>query len=373
MWLPNRLNSFVHAPPAERGALVEREADDEAAGEDDPADEIQSEAEAESGAAAGAKDSGAKTAAGKTDDDGSEAEEEAAAEAAEAKDLAALLKERGLPDDIEALTNGWQAQQRLQQENEEFRNRMLWMLHNQEQQRVAEQARQQAYQQQQFQQQARVFQLPEYDPAWLQMVQHDDAGNLVAKSGADPTLPQKIQAYARAREDAVNRFLANPVGTLQQGIGPMVYQAAEQIASQKVAELQRELALRQYERDNADWVFVNQRDKSGGITPAAQIWNTHYREAVQRGLPDPIAFADAHLDALAFRQDLAHANQARAAQAAGKTAKDRDTELLKKAARTAGRSGAAQAAGGKKVPAKDPWAKLRAELKDLPEEDLASI
>jgi hypothetical protein len=137
----------------------------------------------------------------------------------------------------------------------------------------AQQAQQQAayYQQQlqQYQQQLQQHQtpapqpkveqkpywepLPEFNPDWVQLVERDQAtGRLVVKEQfrgqVDPSLPQKVEAYARAKEDRQAKLLQDPVAAIWEG----VQQRLEPILNEREQKWRQD-----YERNQQAQQFMN--------------------------------------------------------------------------------------------------------------------
>ena len=203
--------------------------------------------------------------------------------------------------------------------------------------------------------------IPEFDRRWLKLLQRDDSGNIVPVAGADPTLGQKYQTWQDAREAALDQLLSDPHGALQSGFAPLIQQAVQQHVqqilgqhSQFVQNQQVEQRLRQFESQNKSWLY----DKvTHALTPAGEIWNNAFKAAVQRGIPDPIDFAERHLDSELFRME-----QQNPQPAAPAAPRDERMEFLK-SRQQANRGGSFNRPNGKKSPAQDadPFARM---LKD---------
>jgi hypothetical protein len=95
--------------------------------------------------------------------------------------------------------------------------------------------------------------VPEWDDNWRNMVKQDESGEWVAKPGADPSLPQKIQARIAWEERAQRSFFENPQqfvyetfqanndfqSAIKQQIEQAVYQVQDSIEAQRVADQMR--------------------------------------------------------------------------------------------------------------------------------------
>jgi hypothetical protein len=138
-------------------------------------------------------------------------------------------------------------QERLRAAEQAEQERRFWAYQAQtlQQQQAQQQAQWQAHQQQQAQaaQSQSAWKAPEYDPGWLSMVKRDEAGNLVAINGADPTLPSKIQAYANWKSQQEQEFWKNPGDFAWGQIQPKLDQYVSQQVQQAIQQdrLQREV------------------------------------------------------------------------------------------------------------------------------------
>lgn len=278
-------------------------------------------------------------------------------------DLGAAFKAHNLnlPADPKELDRRFRDLESRAKQADDLQNRMNWLYHQQAQAQQAE--RQKLQQAEQSKPKPKIFDLPEYDPKWLDMVHRNEAGELVAKPGAMPDLPQKINAYAQAREDALNRFLSDPMGLIQGQMGEVIDQRAGQIAMGAMRQYQQAEALRKFEADNTEWVF----DKgTRNLTPAAQHWNQFYAEAQQYGLADPITYATDKFDALLYRLKI---NED--AQRKEPTNQERKESFLEAAARKPNRTGTFEKAT-RRTPAQNPkklWETLDEKVRNLPKED----
>ncbi len=279
-------------------------------------------------------------------------------------DLGAAFKQHGLnlPADPKELDRQWRDMQAKSAQAAEMQQRMNWLLYNQSQQQAAAQAK--AQQAAQEKPKPKIFDLPEYDPKWTELVTRDENGNLVPVPGAQPDLPQKIKAYAAAREEAMNRMLADPLGVLMPHLQPHIQEQAAQIAQQVAYQQHQQASLARFEAENTEWVYEK---GTRNLTPAAHQWNKFYGEAIQYGLADPLAYANDKFDAILFRIRL----QEEANKKEPVTEEDKKAAFLEGAARRPNRGGTLPKPT-RKTPAqgKDPWKQLHDELSKLPKEDL---
>lgn len=161
--------------------------------------------------------------------------------------------------------------------------------------------------------------LPEYDKEWLNLVMRDENGNLVAKPGAMPDLPQKIMAYTQAREQALTKLLQDPYGTMQEGLTPFIQEQARQIVQQQFQQSQQ-YQQQQYTGQraqeligqNSAWLFEQNsqgqtiQDFTGRrqLTEAGKLYNAKVGELAQYGIVDPDMahnLAMEHLESTLYR------------------------------------------------------------------------
>ena len=110
--------------------------------------------------------------------------------------------------------------------------------------------------------------VPEYSEDWLseQFVGYDENGNLVAKPGADPSLPQKIKAHQKWQRQALETMLHNPLEFVPQAFFSSPYfgkfvQDIEQRMEQRFHALHRQQEVTELFRSNAGWMVS--RDAQG--------------------------------------------------------------------------------------------------------------
>ncbi len=93
------------------------------------------------------------------------------------------------------------------------------------------------------------WQGPEFQKDWLQLVERDEnTGRLRSKPGYDPTIAEKVEAYAQWRE----KFLDQP----EQVIAPLIEQRAQQLIEAKFAEYNERQTADQIVAANASWMFA---------------------------------------------------------------------------------------------------------------------
>ena len=220
-------------------------------------------------------------------------------------------------DDHQALATLLNAYQRSLQPNfyEQF-GRQLAPYADQVQQYLQHQR---AMQQQQVPGRA-PWQPPEWNPAWVNMVERDPAtGMLYAKPGVNPQIAEKVQQYAEWRD----QFLDDPAKTIQ----PLVEHRAKELIQQEFATHRQTVEADNLVAENANWMFqadpngvpMLHQDGSRALSPAGavyaravnDIWNSGVRNVRQCHL-----LARAQVENAVLRQQwLTHYAQAPAAYA----------------------------------------------------------
>ncbi len=107
------------------------------------------------------------------------------------------------------------------------------------------------------------WQGPEFDKAWLQLVERDETtGRLRSKAGYDPTIAEKVEAYASWREG----FLESP----EKVIAPLIEERARQLIEARFAEHGERSTADRLVAESAPWMF--QADPQGApvFTPQGQ-------------------------------------------------------------------------------------------------------
>lgn len=182
------------------------------------------------------------------------------------------------------------------------------------------------------------WKLPDFDPSLKKFLRADAEGNITVIPGGDPTLAQRYQEWLDAKEQAQQKFLHDPLGSLQPLVEPLIEQKARAVAEQMFREqaqrqwqAEQQRLLKQYEQTYKD-IYLN---KDGSPNNLGQQWNYHHAQAVQFGLPNPIEYAHNMMDAIFGRALMDQQGQ----QAAEPSKAERDLNFLKnRAGRVANRS-----------------------------------
>lgn len=129
---------------------------------------------------------------------------------------------------------------------------------------------------------------PEFKEEWLQVVEKDEnTGRLRSKAGYDPTIAQKVEAYAEWRE----RWQKEPEAI----IGPLIQSEAQKLVDARFAEQNERYRADQLLSRHAAWMFAadaqgralyNQQTGQRQITPEGvtyarateQLWASGIRD-----------------------------------------------------------------------------------------------
>jgi hypothetical protein len=116
-------------------------------------------------------------------------------------------------------------------------------------------AQPQMQQQQVPQKPVNPFGLPDFDPAWLDMVVRDAQGNLIPKPGTPLDVPAKIMSYYRARQAAQDKLFTNPqdvlVPMLQQAIAPML----QQYFQTNIGQMGQQQFIQGFLGEHGQWIY----------------------------------------------------------------------------------------------------------------------
>ncbi len=107
------------------------------------------------------------------------------------------------------------------------------------------------------------WQGPEFKKEWLQVVEKDEnTGRLRSKAGYDPSIADKVQAYADWRES----FFDN----LPQNIGPLIQTEAQKLVDARFAQQNEQHQADQLISRNAQWLFQADAQGQAVYTPQGQ-------------------------------------------------------------------------------------------------------
>lgn len=233
---------------------------------------------------------------------------------------------------VERLRHQLTDAQRIAEENRQYQ-----MLLYQERQR-----QQQAQQVQQPQVQKPKREVPEFHPSWLEMVTKDDGGNLVSKPGADPTLPSKIQAYAKWREDEINGFIRDPSAMLNEFYETALQSRVQELIQSQMEQYHNTMAVNAWENQHRDLIYA---PNSQNLTPAGQRIVQYANEEMRLGVADKLQALNRGVQRLHYELLMSGGQQqpAPAPKPPAQVSQDKkETFLRTQAQRKPSRSGAIQ-------------------------------
>lgn len=137
---------------------------------------------------------------------------------------------------------------------------------------------------------------PDFNPKWLSMVQRDDKGNLVPVSGADPTLPTKVNQYLDWQRDALETIATDPIRLVREAMyaDPDVSQAIQYMIEERVGRLAAEIKAQQITEKSAAELFETDAkgklvQKNGAYVPneLGKAYQQFVHQLSQSGIVDP--------------------------------------------------------------------------------------
>lgn len=142
------------------------------------------------------------------------------------------------------------------------------------------------------------YKAPEFNPAWLSMVEKDVDGNLKLRPGADPAILPKLHAYQNHRDEVAQQLTRDPVAYLKDMIEHVAAEKAQAIVQEQFQKHQGDQYVNTFFRDNSKWLL--QADSQGHIvtnpatgqamlTPAGGRFLHYMQEAEQFGIANPTA------------------------------------------------------------------------------------
>ncbi len=272
----------------------------------------------------------------------------------------------GLPSDPKALQREINEMRRQAAEAARYRDYASMLIQHQQEQ--ARQAALLAQQQPKTEEKPKApWTVPQFDRRLIDQITTDENGNLVPKPGAMPNVVDEYRKWQSAREQALDRFLQDPNALISEMVQPVIQQHAWQIASRAIAQERQRAELKAFENANRDWAF----NADGSLSTAGQMWNVHYRQALQMGMADPIAYAEAQLDAEAYRRRIQQEPPAEQADSPEEAEKKKRLALLRRNRHQSSRTGSFPKPGRKTPPqnGKNPWGALAKKLEQIPKSD----
>lgn len=235
-------------------------------------------------------------------------------------------------------------------------------------------------QQQSLQQQAppqpkeppkKPWEIPNFDRRMIQQLTKDAEGNVVARPGAIPTLPQDYAAWQEAREAAIDKLLNDPYAVLHgDAMKDFIQEQARSVAQQMFEQQQQQTIRENFIKENSDWLF----DQQGNPTVAGQRMHSYVLEAEQQGLPKAAAikWANDRINSDLYMLRLQQESAAAAAPAKPNPAQDRLNLLKKGAGHTGNKNGSTKTKAPQNTDRDKVWEAAREKAASLSREDLLS-
>lgn len=127
--------------------------------------------------------------------------------------------------------------------------------------------------QQPAEQEAPLWNPPEFNPVWLTQVQRDEQGNLVPAAGGSQETVNKVLQWAQYRQEQQDKFWNNPY----EYIRPFVENVAKQQTQHGLETTQDTLTAQQLIDKNSDWIYEGDPNNRK-FTPEGELF---YRAAQQ--------------------------------------------------------------------------------------------
>ena len=102
---------------------------------------------------------------------------------------------------------------------------------------------------------------PEWNPEWGAQVVPDGQGGYKPAPGADPQVAEKAKAYSRYAQQVMQKFVADPRGTILELAGPAVEEKAKQIAEAMLAEKESAAGIQGFVNENYAWMVEKDGDQ----------------------------------------------------------------------------------------------------------------
>jgi len=136
--------------------------------------------------------------------------------------------------------------------------------------------------------QAAPAESPEFEDAWMQMVERDENGQIVGtKPGVDPTVASKLRTAEKFATERYRDMIFHP----EKIISPMLDRERERIRSEVTASIQSEMQQSQVaeqawgyltSEDNKGWIF-NNGDINSGLSEEGVRFKDYVEEATAVG------------------------------------------------------------------------------------------
>lgn len=142
------------------------------------------------------------------------------------------------------------------------------------------------------------YKAPEFNPAWLSMVEKTPEGDLRLRPGADPAILPKLHAYQNHQAEVAQQLTRDPVAYLKDMIEHVTAEKAQAIVQEQFQKAQGDQYVNTFLKDNSNWLL--QADSQGRyitnpatghamLSPAGERFLHYMKEAEQYGITNPAA------------------------------------------------------------------------------------
>lgn len=142
------------------------------------------------------------------------------------------------------------------------------------------------------------YKAPEFNPAWLSMVEKDAEGNLRLRPGADPAILPKLHAYQNHQAEVAQQMTRDPVGYFKDMIEHVAAEKARSLVEEQFQKSQGDQYVNNFLKDNSNWLL--QADSQGRyvtnpatgqamLSSAGERFLFYMKEAEQYGITNPAA------------------------------------------------------------------------------------
>lgn len=144
-----------------------------------------------------------------------------------------------------------------------------------------------------------IWNPPEFNPSWMSMLKRDEQGNLALQPGVPPDVLPKYQAYQQYRQEFAEKFLNNPIDTMEPIIQQIVRAEAQQLVQQSVSQQRDHQFANSFVQENTSWLY--ERDAMGNVAqqqifnpttgqyslaPVMSAWGQRFTQYVQQEAAD---------------------------------------------------------------------------------------
>lgn len=115
--------------------------------------------------------------------------------------------------------------------------------------------------------------VPQFNPEMKAFLERDEHGNIVAKPGADPMLPQQYQEYQRRREAVLDDIIRKGPDAFWAGYEPRIDNIVNERLDARIRDLETRLAKERY----VEQIMPRIEDEHGQLT----VYGQAYKNALE--------------------------------------------------------------------------------------------